>query len=165
MDDDTDWISRKDAIGWLVRGYELSVGAAEAALKAALSSGNVRTTACFGDFEAIQVPADDFRRFPIAYFLRDQRINFDDLRWQVQRQAPALPAPPVAATAKVMAKPEQEVLNRALRELAEQRGEKLKQGDQEGDALLEKLGARTRQIQKAYQALPEEYRYFRGKPR
>jgi hypothetical protein len=65
------------------------------------------------------------------------------------------------------AKVSQESLNRALLELAERRGGKIKGGDRGAIDLLLSLGVdgpHSRQITAAFRSLPEQYRYGRGKP-
>jgi hypothetical protein len=79
--DDSDRISRPAAIDWLTQDFELSVGAAEAALDAAIDSGNVR----------IEVPNVILSKTGATslldlQWLFDAPISFADLRWQIRQQ-------------------------------------------------------------------------------
>ncbi len=177
--DDADWISREDATVWLRHEYQLSEGAAQAALQTALDSNNVRCRELYGQNDWISGSATDLRdlrRNPIALIKliasvpRHVEISRADLQWQIRRQD--LPSSTAASPSGIRAdrevkrtsKPAQEELNRALLGLAEKRGGKLKQGDDEAREILEAMGATTRQMTEAFRRLPEQYAYQRGRP-
>jgi hypothetical protein len=62
----------------------------------------------------------------------------------------------------IKSKPDQEALNRALRDFATERGRRLKQSDTEALSLLKGMGATTRQIPPAFRELPLELRFGVG---
>lgn len=151
--DNADWISRDAAIQWLIDEYDMSDGAAQAQLNTAIGSGNVRRIGWFANFaEPMPITRDDL---VTAFLLRDQRLSFADLRWQIEKQSPK-------RTPRAKAKPQQETLNQALLKYAKRIGRKLKQNDAEARAMLTGRGATTRQVTAAFRELPEEYRFGVG---
>jgi hypothetical protein len=84
-------------------------------------------------------------------------LNEDDLRWQIRQQLGAPRSRPINE------KPDQEAVNSALLHFAQTEG-RLKQGDDRAEEMLDKLNASYDQKRKAFRALPEEYRYSRGRP-
>ena len=157
---DEEAFSEREAFDWVRREYRLSMGAAQAALKAAVDSGNVRlfdqVTTVSADGQVKRNPAT-ISDLVTERFVHDLRINADDLRWQVEQQ---LGRP----RSQRRQKPNQQELNRVLVDLARERGSKLKQGDGDARALLIGRGATVRQVNEAFRSLPEEYKYTRGKP-
>jgi hypothetical protein len=141
--DDDGGITQDAAIAWLRHEYVLSEGAAIPHFRRAWASGNVRGRTRRG--------WDYFETSEDGAIGRDER--------QLGKP-PAQKAP----KRKPRDKPTQPKLDKALLNFAKAGGEKLKQHDVEARAMLEKIGATSRQITKAFQTLPKEYRHFRGKP-
>jgi len=79
---DAEWISWEAAVEWLAQDYQLSAGAAQAALDTAIGSGNVRHVARLGTI-AEPIPVSALQGLG-SLLLHDHRVNFDDLQWQVR---------------------------------------------------------------------------------
>jgi len=155
-DPDTE-ISWEEAAEWVAREYGLSVGAAEAERAAAVASDKVRISACMPRVipGRTRVAAADLGTFPTGFLLREVRLNFDDLKYQIRQQIGRPPSGP---------KPQQQELDQALLQFAENADCKLKQDDAAARAMLKGLGATTRQIPIAFRNLPEKYRFIQGSP-
>jgi hypothetical protein len=170
MTDNEEWIADKDASDWAASRYRLSGGAAQAAVGKAIASKEVRWSrrvkaegvGLFGVAPGQRVMGRTTTGFH-ALFTDDLRWNFADLRWWFDRKF----GEPKAKTKRNPRKPKppQVELNAALLDYAKKQDRKLKQKhDQDGKEILVALGATTRQIPKAYRALPAEYRYGKGNP-
>jgi hypothetical protein len=162
------------AIGWLIHEYGLSEGAAIPQLQRAWASGNVRGWTRRGwDYFKISedgaigrdgepVDVAPYRCEVTGCLVHDTRLNAEDLRWQIKRQLGKPPAQK-APKRKPDDKPTQPKLDEVLLNFAKAHG-KLTQSDEEAHAMLDGMGATWRQKIKAFQYLPEEYKYRRGKP-
>jgi hypothetical protein len=168
-------ITQDAAIGWLRHEYSLSEGAAIPHFRRAWASGNVRGRTRRGwdyfeisedgaigrDGEPVEIPP--YRCEVTGRLVHDLRLNADDLRWQIEQQLGKPPARE-APKRKPDNKPTQPKLDEALLNFAKARGQKVKQNDAEALAMLDDMGAAWHQKIKALQTLPNEYRYYRGKP-
>jgi hypothetical protein len=90
--DDTKWIAEEASIEWLRQTYRLSQGAAKAALRTAFHSGNVEVTDFInklieveGKLKGIHIPAT-ISDLVVDDYVHDLRLNFGDLRCQIEQQ-------------------------------------------------------------------------------
>jgi hypothetical protein len=160
-----EWCSYDAAVGWLRRAYGLSEGAALNQADEAIASGNVQRRGRWihqlrKQFGQDFVPIPPSPAFVDMFFIDNIELNFADFCAQIQRQ---IGSPRHRATNR-KAKPPQQELDKALLDLAKKRGKPVKQGDVEACKKLIDLGARSRQILKAFRNLPEQYRHGPGNP-
>jgi hypothetical protein len=170
----SDWTTVDDYVDRLIVECDLSRGAAEAEVEDALESLKIRRRGWINNQHRLAQRQDFGRdpgpgpvllpRAPARPIWLERNVydrveySLSDLDYQLRRlrrRQPQIAKPE---------RPEQAILNRELLKLAMERGQKVKQGDDEAGKILEKLRATYDQKIKAFRSLPESYSYRRGRP-
>lgn len=174
---DEDYASREDYVARLATECDISIGRAEADVDRALTSEDVRhrwhvrRRGWRSDayrFSYVEGGEPDPGPGPVRLLgMRPlwlesngiERVEYcvQDLDRETRHLRPK-------TKKKQTLKLDQQMVNKALHDFAVREGRRLKQDDDRALAELDRIGAMYRQRRVAFQKLPAEYRYGRGKP-